>query len=333
MSEIPFLLLSCVSMLKSYPECRSRDINVIEAALMANAYGVRVDLPGGRPADELIANAARFNEAALTFSSYQSPITFGFKGADCIRLVYQISNISDVLLDGRAIANASSPAGYLIPHDRPWSVRYPTGYRNLSVRVANETLERKLSAFLGSDRVRLDLRQPSMTDDRRALLLREAVFNFARELDVVDRRFLPLLVTTVTEEICIGILTCLCEQFLEAERAPAAPSAVQLGRVEQYIVANYAKPLTVETLAEISGVSAQSVLRHFRSRYDCTPHEYLGRIRLEMARFAIPVVADKSAVTSVALSCGFPSLSSFEQAYRGAFGELPVSSEQRSRRR
>src|SRR5437773_7353907 len=61
--------------------------------------------------------------------------------------------------------------------------------------------------------------------------------------------------------------TCLCEQFVEAERSPAAPSAVQLGQVEQYIVANYAKPLTVETLAEISGVSAQSVLSHFRSRY------------------------------------------------------------------
>jgi AraC-like DNA-binding protein len=320
-------------MLKSYPECRSRDINVIEAALMTNAYGVRVDLPTGRPADELIANAARFNEAALIFSSYQSPIAFGFKAADCIRLVYQISNVSDVLLDGRAIANASSPAGYLIPHDRPWSVRHPTGYRNLSVRVGNETLERKLSAFLGSDRARLDLRQPSMTDGRRALLLREAVFNFARELDVVDRRFLPLLVTAATEEICIAILTGLCEQFLEAERSPAAPSAVQLGQVEQYIVANYAKPLTVETLAEIAGVSAQSVLRHFRARYDCTPHDYLGRIRLEMARLAIPLAPDESAVTSVALSCGFPSLNSFEQAYRGAFGELPVSSEQRSRRR
>jgi AraC-like DNA-binding protein len=320
-------------MLKSYPECRSRDINVIEAALMANAYGVRVDLPGGHPADELIANAARFNEAVLTFSSYESPITFGFKAADCVRLVYQISKISDVLLDGSAIANASSPGGYLIPHDRPWSVRHPTGYRNLSVRVATETLERKLSAFLGSDRGRLDLRQPSLSDDRRALRLREAVFNFARELDTVDRRFLPLLVTTATEDIFMGMLTCLSDRLLEAERSPAAPSAVQLGQVEQYIVANYAKPLTVETLAEISGVGARSVLRHFRSRYDCTPHEYLGRIRLEMARFTLPVFADENSLTSVALSCGFPSLSCFEQAYRGAFGELPVSREQRSRRR
>ena len=333
MSEIPFLLLPCVSMLKSYPECHSRDLNVIEAALMANAYGVRVDLPGGRPADEFIANAARFNETVMTFSSYESPITFGFKAADCIRLVYQISNMSDVLLDGRAIANASSPAGYLIPHDRPWSVRHPTGYRNLSVRVATETLERKLSAFLGADRGRLDLRQPSLSDDRRALLLREAVFNFARELDVVDRRFLPLLVTTATEDIFMGMLTCLSDRLLEAERSPAAPSAVQLGQVEQYIVANYARPLTVETLAEISGVSARSVLRHFRSRYDCTPHEYLGRIRLEMARFTLPAFVDESSLTSVALSCGFPSLSCFEQAYRGAFGEFPVSSEQRSRRR
>jgi AraC-like DNA-binding protein len=322
-------------MLNSYPECRSRDINVIEAALMANAHGVRLELPGGHLRDEFIANAARFGEVALTFSSYESPITFGFKAADYIRLIYQISHTSEVLLDGRAIANASSPAGYLIPHDRPWSVRYPTGYRNLSVRVSTETLERKLSAFLGSDRVRLDLRQPSVIDDPRALQLREAVFNFAGELDVVDRRFLPLLVANSTEEICIGILTCLSEQVLEAERSPAAPSELQLGRVEQYIVANFSRPLTLETLAEISGVGARSVFRHFRSRYDCTPHKYLGKIRLEMAHGMLLGCRDERSVASVALQCGFPSLNSFAQTYRKRFGEppSPMLADRRTRRR
>jgi transcriptional regulator GlxA family with amidase domain len=120
------------------------------------------------------------------------------------------------------------------------------------------------------------------------------------------------------------ILTCLSEQYLEAERSPAAPSAVQLGRVEQYIVANYGQSLTVETLAEISGVSARSVFRHFRSRYDCTPHQYLERIRLEMSYVKLLACRDKESVGSVALDCGFQSLRHFEQAYRNQFGERPV---------
>jgi len=110
---------------------------------------------------------------------------------------------------------------------------------------------------------------------------------------------------------------------LEPDRAPAAPSDLQLGRVEQYIVANFSRPLTVETLAEISGVSAGSVFRYFRSRYGCTPHEYLGKIRLEMAYVRLLSCPDTNTVTSVALQCGFPSLSQFEQAYRKRFGERP----------
>jgi transcriptional regulator GlxA family with amidase domain len=198
------------------------------------------------------------------------------------------------------------------------------------LRVATESLRRKLSALLGTDRVRLDLRQPSGVDR----VLRDASLNFARELDVVDRKFLPALVANSTEDICNRMLTCLSEQYLEAERSPAAPSAVQIGRVEQYIVANYAKPLTVETLAEISGVSARSVFRHFRSRYDCTPHQYLERIRLEMSYVQLLACRDQNAVGFVALDCGFQSLRHFEQAFRNQFGERPVPKQiDRPRRR
>jgi transcriptional regulator GlxA family with amidase domain len=66
------------------------------------------------------------------------------------------------------------------------------------------------------------------------------------------------------------------------------------------------------------------VFRHFRSRYGCTPHEYLGKIRLEMAHIRLLSCPDESAVVSVALQLGFPSLSLFEEAYRKRFGTRPL---------
>jgi AraC-like DNA-binding protein len=308
-------------MLEAFPETRSRDISEIEAAHRATAYGDRVDLPRGRPRHELIANAARFNDAAMIFSAYDDPISFGFKGASCIRLNYQIHRVSEVTLEGRVIA--SSPAGYLVPNDRPWSVRHTTGYRSLSMRVAGEALQRKLSALLGSDRARLDLRQPSTADARSTQSLRESVFNFAKQLEVGDPRFRSLLVESAIDDICLKILTGLSDQVLKLDRSPAAPSDLQLGRVEQYIVANFTRPLSVETLAEIADVSALSVFQHFRSRYGCTPNEYLGKIRLEMAHVRLLSCHDKNAAASVALQCGFPNLSLFEHAYCRRFGERP----------
>ena len=308
-------------LLRSHPELRTRNRGVIEAALKASGYGTYIELPAGKSAAEFTIHKAAFKEVGLTFIRYDSPVTIEVNPSHDILIGFQIRKVSEVALHGEVIENTVSDAGCLIPNQSSWSVRNPSGYQVLMLRVATESLRRKLSALLGVDRVRLDLRQPSSSVDR---VIRDASLNFARELDIVDRKFLPSLVANSTEDICNRILTCLSEQYLEAERSPAAPSAVQLGQVEQYIVANYAKPLTVETLTEISGVSARSVFQHFLSRYDCTPHQYLERIRLEMSYIKLLACRDQKSVGFVALDCGFQSVRHFEQAYRKQFGESPV---------
>jgi len=320
-------------LLQSYPHLRTRDRAVIETAL--KGYNDRIELPAGRVQSEFIANAARFDEIGLFSSRYNAAISHDIAPNNDVIIGFQIREVSEVALDGQLIESRADNAGCLIPGSRAWRVRNPNGFMVLLVRVATATLQRKLSALLGADCGQLDLRQPSSAGVHRTML-RDAATGFARELDVVDPRFLPSLVAGSTEEICIGMLTCLSEQYLEAERSTAAPSVIQLGRVEQYIVANYAKPLTVETLAEISGASGRSVFRHFRSRYDRTPHQYLERIRLDMAYVKLLTCRDQSSVASVALDCGFRSLHHFEQAYRNQFGKGPVpllSDRPRPRRR
>ena len=308
-------------LLQAYPELRTHNRDVIEAALKASGYSTRIQLPAGNSTDEFIVHRAAFREVGLTFIGYDSPVTIEVNPGHDILIGFQVRSVSEVAFRGKVIKNTVSDAGCLIPNQSPWSVHNPCGYQVLILRVTPGSLERKLSALLGADRVRLDLRQPCSSLDQ---AIRDASLNFARELDVADRKFLPALVANATEDICIRILTCLSEQYLEAERSPSAPSAVQLGQVEQYIVANYAKPLTVETLAEISGVSARSVFGHFRARYDCTPHQYLERIRLEMSYVRLLACRDKRSVGLIALDCGFQSLRTFEEAYRNEFGENPV---------
>jgi AraC-like DNA-binding protein len=321
-------------LLRSYPSLRTRNLDEVKAALKVNSFSNRIDLPAGRRRDQFITNAAHFEEAGLVFIRYDSPVSLEVNPRTDILIGYQIREVSEVVVDGEVIENGVHQAGCLVPSERSWCVRNPTGYEVLILRVATKALRRKLSALMGSDCVRLDLRQPSSVGAARALI-RESAMNFAKELDVADPRFLRLLVANSTEDICVRILSCLSAQFLEVDRSPAAPSEVQLGRVEQYIVANFAEPLSVETLAEISGVSAHSVFRHFLARYDCTPHEYLDRIRLEMAYAKLLACHDKGSVASVALQCGFPSLGYFVRAYRNRFGESPspMAGGRRPRRR
>jgi len=320
-------------MLQSFPQLRSRNIDEVKALFLVRGQDSHIDLPGGRRRSEFVANMVSFGEATLLFTGYGAPIAMGFDPSADFFLGYQVHEVSQVVVEGKVIENDIEQSGCLVPRNRPWCVRSPNGFQVLLLRLTANALQRRLAAFLGSERARLDLRQPSIADPGRAGKLRASVFDFADDVNLADRRFLPQLAANAIEDICLQVLTSLCEPVLKAERAPAAPSAVQLGRVEQHIVANFAKPLTVATLAEVSGVSARCVFNHFLLRYGCTPHEYLERVRLDMAHFMLSACDTPDAVAPVALQCGYSSLGHFERAYRANYGELPPPLRRRELRR
>ncbi|MBV8921700.1 helix-turn-helix domain-containing protein [Bradyrhizobium sp.] len=310
-------------MLASYRLIETSDVNEIEAAWIENSRGRNVDMSEARPDSEFVASLARFDDGALTHCRYDAPIAVSFEAADYTRLIYQMRQGSAVLLEGETSEIASSRAGCLIPAGRRWRGRHAAGLEDLAVRIPVKTLQRKLSAYLGSDRQALDLLQPSAADPRGAEELRSTIFEVAAGMENVGDQFLPNLAVTSLDEISLGLFTCFSREMIAAEQKPAAPSTVQLGRVEQYLVAYYTEPLTLETLAEISGVSARSVIWYFRVRYGCTPRQYLERVRLQMAHLQLRIFSGNS-VECVALQCGFPSVAAFRCSYVQQFGVPPI---------
>jgi AraC-like DNA-binding protein len=311
-------------MLASYRLIQTSDVNEIEAAWIENSRGRSVDMSGAGAAREFVASLAKFDDGFLTYCKYDAPIAISFEAADYTRLIYQMRDRNAVFLDGDASDVSSRRAGFLIPAGRRWQVHHAAGLEDLAVRIPTSTLQRKLSAYLGSDREALNLLQPSVADPRGAEELRQTIFQVATAVETVGQQFLPNLVISALDEISLGVLTCFSQDILAAESGPKSPSSVQLGRVEQYLVAHYDEPLTLETLASISGVSARSVIWYFRARHGCTPLQYLERVRLQMAHLQLRILFGNS-VESVALHCGFPSLAAFKHSYQRQFGVTPAT--------
>ena len=161
-------------------------------------------------------------------------------------------------------------------------------------------------------------------DPHGAEALRQAIFGLTKAVDRAEKKFLPNLIVSSLDEIGLRLFACFSQDVLAAESTPAAPSAVELGRVEQYLVEHYTEPPTLETLADISGVSARNVIWYFRMRYGSTPQQYLERVRLQMAHLQLRIVSGNT-VESVALHCGFPSVAAFERSYRQQFGAAPIA--------
>jgi len=310
-------------MLESHRLIQSRDVNEIEAAWIEHSRGNRVDMSGAGAASEFVANLAGFEDGSVTYCRYGSPISVSFAAADYTRLIYQMCDGSAITLEGEASDIKACRAGCLIPAGRLWRARHADEIEDLAVRIPTTTLQRKLTAYLGSDRQALELLQPAAADPTGAMELRQRIVDFATALESAERQFLPNLVTTFLDDISLRMLTCFSQEVLAEERTPPALSAVQLGRAEEYLVAHFAEPLTLETLADVCGVSARSVIWYFQVKHGFTPWQYLERARVQNAHVQLRVLSGRT-VESVALHCGFPSVAALERSYLQQFGVPPT---------
>lgn len=88
-----------------------------------------------------------------------------------------------------------------------------------------------------------------------------------------------------------------------------------------YICQNFARKLSVASLASACNLSVSALERRFRKHLGKTPHQYINEVRLTHARQLL--LETDSPVGSIALDTGFADHSHFTRAYTRHFGEPP----------
>lgn len=88
-----------------------------------------------------------------------------------------------------------------------------------------------------------------------------------------------------------------------------------------WIKANYAKPIRVEELAQIAGMSVSTFHHYFRVMTAMSPLQYQKRLRLHTARRRM--LLDDLDAASAAFEVGYESASQFNREYRRFFGRPP----------
>ncbi len=85
---------------------------------------------------------------------------------------------------------------------------------------------------------------------------------------------------------------------------------------------NYARPLRVEDLAHIAGMSTSTFHHHFRVLTALSPIQYQKQLRLQAARGRM--LMDGLDATSAAFEVGYESASQFNREYSRFFGQPPL---------
>jgi len=152
-------------------------------------------------------------------------------------------------------------------------------------------------------------------------LSREIVDPCGRLLALLDAPHdVPVLAPLLEREILYRLLQgpqgCVLRQVARADS--------RLSRVRRaigWIRDHYDKPLRVEELSELAGMSAASFHRHFKAATAMSPLQFQKTLRLQQARRLLITHTD---VSRAGYAVGYESASQFSREYARAFGCPPA---------
>ena len=119
------------------------------------------------------------------------------------------------------------------------------------------------------------------------------------------------------------ITDLLTELILCANKIAAQDSQVSvIEEILAYISENADKPLTLEQMAKRASLSPFYFTRVFKKETGFTPHEYLIRVRVELAKFLLKTTDAR--IKEIAFLSGFDNECSFCTSFKKATGTTPL---------
>ena len=145
------------------------------------------------------------------------------------------------------------------------------------------------------------------------------------ELDAVDSlQGNPLLVNNFEQMLMISLFTSQGHNYSAFfEKLALLAANWQVKRVEEYIRAHAADPITAEELSMLTGQSERSLYRAFRKYRGYTPMAFLRETRLMRVRETLLKAEPGMTVTKAAMKWAFNNLGRLSAEYVKKFGESP----------
>jgi AraC-like DNA-binding protein len=150
----------------------------------------------------------------------------------------------------------------------------------------------------------------------------ELVNSCSRTMDLLDA---PRDVSFFSKLLQREIIYRLLQGSLGARLRAIATFETKRHRTAKAVAwlrSNYEKPLRVEHLATIAGMSRSTLHHHFRALTAMSPLQFQKQLRLHAARQRM--LASELDAASAAFEVGYESPSQFNREYRRFFGQPPI---------
>jgi AraC-like DNA-binding protein len=160
----------------------------------------------------------------------------------------------------------------------PVEFDYSHDFAQLLITAGTKTIERKLATLTGAGISRRLEFEPviNLTDPQSAFL--EHTFRFLLEqLDRTESRIPPLVLAEMEQALIVAFLCASRHNYSRLLQCPTpglAPRQVRM--TEEYIAANWDRPIRMEDLVALTGCSGRTLFRAFKQSRGYSPMAFSG---------------------------------------------------------
>jgi len=225
-------------------------------------------------------NYCRMADIGVGCTTYGIGLKLNFLDTDLVFQSFPLCGCGEAVID-HDVKPLRPGDGVTVSAGTSYKVTLAAGYRHFTLVMDPCALAKKLAALTGATidcPLRFDPAQNVRNPRERSL--RDHFFFLVNRLNA-GTDTLPKFVLDEFEQTLMVI-------FLHAKRHnyshllewnPPEAALGQVRRTEDYIEANAHRTITLDELAEVSGVSALSLFRSFRKYRGCSPMAFLSQVR------------------------------------------------------
>lgn len=294
-------------------------------AALAHIYATpMLELIGREKTLRAIVNHCQLMHIRMSYGSYAANLRMQFPETNFASQIFSIRGKSEALLDGRSVTIDRDCSVVISPH-ATLTVTNNAEYERLVLSVDSASLASKLSAITGeacAASLKFHPVQSYLLPAAKAL--RSHFLFLVESMDTSTVPMSNFVLAEFEQTLMVMFLHANRHNYSHRlEQTPPDSSSHQVRRAEEYVEANWQQAITLETIAEVAGVSAFSLFRSFKKIRGLSPMEFVSEVRLRHAREQLQRPNAATTVAETAARCGFADLRRFMSDYVRAFGEHP----------
>lgn len=273
--------MNLTSYLDNHPLVRTQSVDELSECLAKIYAEPKVALAPGTKIFSASVNYIGLQHVSLSYAAFSPAMQMEFPAVDQFLQLIPTRGKAEIS-SGSNTAILKPGDCALVSPDTGYRASYPADRGLLLLSIDARALTAKLTAMAGIDvnkPLRMELQQDSTQPVARAL--REYIGLLVDVLNTANGP-LPKWWVAQAEELVMTMLLFghrhNYSDLLEG-RQSLDVAEWQVRRVEEYIEANWQQPITLEDLAEVSGVSAIDLCDTFQKVRGYSPVEFAFRVR------------------------------------------------------